>query len=209
MITQLSEKEATMSRTWKDVPKKAQVKKLLKKRIQEHDHQHYNFERTVIDEEEIRIPKVDAAEVHAMRQQLLTDNADFREFEEPAKEKIEEVLDEHSEIIRVVSHIPKMIVFVVRSERSVGPWVSDYCTDYEFYDYNSGRDLRDGGYARCVSDAPYGKASATRSRCQCTFCQMSYKNHLQKYSISFSPRKIAQAYNNGFFDDVCDEYDMW
>lgn len=209
MITQLSEKEVIMSHTWKDVPKKVQVKKLLKKGIQEHDHQHYDFVLTVIDAEVIRIPKVDAAEVHAMRQKLLTDNADFREFEEPAKEEIEEVLDEHSEIVRVVSRIPKMIVFVVRFERYVGPGFSDYCTTYEFYDHITGLDLRDGGRARCVPDTAYDRASATRSRCQCMFCQISYKNHIQQHSTSISPRKIAQAYNNGFFDDICDEYDLW
>lgn len=198
-----------MSRTWKDVPKKVQVKKLLKKGIQEHDHQRYDFFRTVTDEKEIRIPKVDAAEVHAMRQQLLTDNADFREFEEPAKEEVEELLDEHFGTIRVVSQIPKMIVFIVRSERSVAPWFSDYCTDYEFYDHTTGRDTRDGGYARCVSYEPYNRTPATRSRCECMFCHLSYKNHIQKHSTSISPQKIAQAYNSGFFDDICDKYDLW
>lgn len=169
-----------MSRTWKDTPYKVQQKKLMEKGIYQHEHDANSEvqDRSLTHIEEVSFKKAETKAINEFRQELITEGKDFTERERKSAEIKE-----------------KLIVFNVVHLVHRKSYYSEYCTDAEYFDAQTGKDIRDGKIARCtpVLDS------------QCSY-HIKERGKISKIKRKSRLDKIAKAYNSGSEEE--DLYDL-
>lgn len=179
-----------MSRTWKDTPYKVQQKKLMEKGIYQHKHDANSEvqDRSLTHIEEVSFKKAETKAINEFRQKLITEGKDFTEREG----KSFAITDDHDCPAEIKE---KLIVFNVVHLVHRKSYYSEYCTDAEHFDAQTGKDIRDGKIARCtpVLDS------------QCSY-HIKERGKISKIKRKSRLDKIAKAYNSGSEEE--DLYDL-
>jgi len=162
-----------MSRTYKDRPRKVREREAMKAGRIYHDHlPHPAMERTsrypsrALSRE---IPKGDTGALRAYREELASNPQVGRVEETELKPRA--YIDFKPEGAYRVTVVPRMVSFQVYTTFTAAEY-SDYCSDYEHYDFAKGVDTRDGKRARCVPDTFYSYSYGYY--CSCSYCRRGY-----------------------------------
>ena len=188
-----------MSRTWKDAPYKVRQKRMMEKGVFDHDHyvSSFNDKRIFTYHNEVKFKKADAKEIHQFRQELIESGKEFTEREDV---KVIEHYSGNSYIWKWWAS-EKTIVFTITETVVRKSRLSDYCTDVEHFDVNTGNDTRDGKIARC---APFAYYTGRRSNCGCFYCNPE-RTEPAKVSRKAKLNNLKKAFNNGSTtDDLLD-----
>ena len=188
-----------MSRTWKDAPYKVRQKRMMEEGVFDHDHyvSSFNDERIFTYHNEVKFKKADAKEIHQFRQELIESGKEFTEREENSKKGYR--IDNGFFECYLIE--PKKVVFTITETVVRKSRLSDYCTDAEHFDVNTGNDTRDGKIARC---APFAYYTGRRSNCGCFYCNPE-RTEPAKVSRKAKLNNLKKSFNNGSTtDDLLD-----
>lgn len=188
-----------MSRTWKDAPYKVRQKRMMERGMFDHDHMLTSYDRTKTYsyEDKVEFHKSDAKAIYHFRQKLIEDGKEFTEREENSKKGYR--IDNGFFECYLIE--PKKAVFTITETAVRKSCLSDYCTDVEHFDVNTGNDTRDGKIARC---APFVHYTGRRSHCGCFYCNPE-RTEPAKVSRKAKLNNLKRSFNNGStIDDLLD-----